>query len=472
MGEKDFRHRDEHASGREHDLDAASAAAGDVIQKKDDDKAAAGAGYLSQPAVDSGSAGVTEFKDKKAQSYAHGAFMGAAGAFMKDPLWNSIFAAVWPEEYARVSGITEIRDLMLQLENNPVLSAYGECQSMEHAGQKKGEADTKKAGVVPSEWDVWLDKEDPGNLSKVKIAHGNLGTTIMQSAPGMKDTTVGYGRKDVKESKNSAQWMEIFGKAIALYRGGAAAEPEAAAKQPDGRVEAMKKAAAATTAEDAINISVDFMRKENGGGLILDVKSTYSTPADINTFIDVLQAKGVYVMGVGTFRHTQLEGLEEGVRQVKFFHAITGLANAGASGGLKKGDHVMFNAGSLLTKSSSGWFGTGSQSYTVNEGALQTLSDLVARFELNVGLYVQEGDVDEKAVDAIMKLVNKFPHLFKDGFAYGNVSGRAETETEGTGMGSQGKADALDKAAAAPRTIADKAKGAAEKVKDAWDNLW
>lgn len=461
MGEKDFRHRDSH----EEELDAA-AKAGAHGEQEAADKAAGGAGggYLAQAQVKTGTADVTEFKDKKAQAYAHGAFMGAAGAFMKDRQWNDIFQSVWKDEWDRISKIEDPRECMLALENNPVLSAYGECQSTEHAGQKKAEADPKKAGVVPSEWDVWLDKEDPGNLSKVKIAHGNLGTTIMQSAPGMKDTTVGYNRADVKTAKNSAQWMEIFGKAIAMYRGGAA-DPAAAEKQPDGRHEAMQAALAATTAEAAMGIAIDFLRKENGGGLILDVKSTYSTAADINTFIDVLKGRGVNVIGVGTFRHTQLDGIEEGVRQVKFFHAITGLANAGASGGLKHGDHVMFNAGSLVTKNSAGWFGRGEQSYTVNEAALQILSDLVAQFGLHVGLYVQEGDVDEKAVDTIMKLVNKFPHLFKDGFAYGNVSGKAETETEGTGMGSQGKADALDKAAAAPRTVG-------EKVKSAWDNLW
>jgi hypothetical protein len=248
-----------------------------------------------------------------------------------------------------------------------------------------------------------------------------------------------------------------------MYRGGAA-EEGAADKQPDGRAAAMQAALSATTAEAAMNICIDFMRKENGGGLILDVKSTYSSSADINTFIDVLQARGVNVIGVGTFRHTQLDGIEAGVRQVKFFHAITGLANAGASGGLKSGDHVMFNAGSLVKKTTAGWFGSGAASYAVDEGALQTLSDLVSQFQLNVGLYVQEGDIDEKSVDTIMKLVNKFPHLFKDGFAYGNVSGRAETETEGTGMGSQGKADAMDKAAAAPKKIADKAK----EVWDSW----
>ena len=464
MGEKDFRHRDEH----EDELDAASKAGAhaedQAAAKAGGGDDAAGAGYLGQAKVKTGTTDVTGFKDPKAQSYAHGAFMGAAGAFMKDPVWNQIFAAVWKSEFDRVMAIEGTRDCMLALENNPVLSAYGECQATEHAGQKKGQADPHKAGVVPSEWDVWLDKDDPGNLSKVKIAHGNLGTTIMQSAPGMKDTTIGYHRKDVKESKNSAEWMEIFGKSIAMFRGGAAAEEGAADKQPDGRHEAMMRALSATNAEEATSICIDFMRKENGGGLNLDVKSTYSTPAHINTFIDVLKGRGVNVIGVGTFRHTQLEGIEEGVRQVKFFHAITGVENAGANGGLKDGDHLMFNAGSLVKKAGA--------AYEVDNDAVRTLAALVAKFNLYVGLYVQEGDIDEKSVDTIMKLVNKMPHLFKDGFAYGNVSGRAETETDGTGMGSQGKADALDKAAAAPRTVGESVKAGWDAVKTGAADLW
>jgi len=459
MGEKDFRHRDSH----EQDLDAAAASTQEAAREQSGDKAAAGEGYLARSQAATGTAAVTEFKDPKAQAYAHGAFMGAAGAFMQDPLWTSIFSAVWKSEYERVSKIADTREMMLALENNPVLSAYGECQSMEHAGQKKGEADTKKAGVVPSEWDVWLDKDDPANLAKVKIAHGNLATTVLQSAPGMKDRVIGYNRKDVKESKNSAEWMEIFGKAVAMYRGGAASEEEAA-KQPDGREAAMRAALAATSAEEAIAISIDFMRKENGGGLILDVKSTYSTPADINAFIETLKGRGVNVIGVGTFRHSQLEGLEAGVRQVKFFHALTGLENAGAGGELKKGDHVMFNAGSLIKKNGNAW--------EADADAVRTLAALVAKFELRVGLYVQEGDIDEKAVDTIMKLVNKFPHLFLDGFAYGNVSGRAETETDGSGMGSQSKADALDKAKAAPRTIGESISSGWDSMKQGAADLW
>ncbi|MBK9033793.1 MAG: hypothetical protein IPL61_21425 [Myxococcales bacterium] len=355
---------------------------------------------------------------------------------MKDPLWNQIFKALWAEEFDRIAAIKNIRDVMLALENNPILAAYGECKTLESRGEATGQADPKAQKVLPQEWDVWLDPKDPGDLSKVKIAHGNFWTTVMQSATkGQQDKVVGYGRDDVKHSKNGGQWLELFGKAVTMYRGGAA--PDGAAADGD-RAAKMQAAASATTAEAAVAIAIDFLRKDNGGGLVLDVKSTYSTPGDIKIFVDMLQAKGVNVIGVGTFRHDQLDGLEAGVRAVKFYHGITGVENAAKDRSLKTGDHLMFNAGSLLSKSG-GW--VREEKYSIDEGAFQSLSTIVTDLELNVGLYVQEGDVDEKAVDVIVKMVNKFPHLFKDGFAYGNLSGKAETETSGTGMGSQQQAE-------------------------------
>jgi len=468
MGDKEYRSGNAH----EEELDAASATQHNVDQAGNHEAASAGAAYLGGGAkVTSGTTSVTGFDDPDKQTYAHGAFMGAAGAFMKDTLWNQIFKAVWADEFDRIAKIKGIRDTMLALENNPVLAAYGECQALAAQGQKPHQADPTHGPVIPQEWDVWLDKEHPGDLSKVKIAHGSVMTTVMQSAPGQKDKVIGYGRDDVKQAKNGTEWMEIFGKSVSMFRGGAAAEGAAAA-QPAGRHDAMQKALAATTADQAINVSCDFMRKENGGGLILDVKSTYSTPQEINTFIDALQAKGVNVMGVGTFRHEQLAGIEPGVRQVKFFHGVVGLGNAGHDGTLKHGDHVMFNAGSLLTKSG-GW--VRDVSYGIDQAAFQLLSTLVHTFGLNVGLYVQEGDVDEKAIDIIVKLVNKFPDLFKDGFAYGNLSGKAETQTEGTGMGSQSKTDALDQSGAAGRAASDGARDIKDKIVDgvqsAWDKL-
>lgn len=466
MGDKDFRERNEH--GTDLDADAAAKAAGDEAHDEAS-TSAAGAAYLGGGArVQSGTTSVTGFADPKQQSYGHGAFMGAAGEFMKDTTWNQIFKAVWPSEFDRVAAIKEIREVMLALENNPVLAAYGECKALATKGEQK--ADPTHGPVIPQEWDVWLDKEHPGDLTKVKIAHGNTPTTVLQGA--QKDKVVGYNRDDVKHAKNGAEWMELFGKSIAMYRGGVS-DQAAADAQPEGKHEAMMKALSATTAEEAMATCAQFLNKKNGGGLILDVKSTYSSTSDINIFIDALKARGVDVFGVGTFRHSQLDGLEAGVRPVKFFHGITGVANASADGSLKQGDHLMFNAGSLLDKSG-GW--VRDVSYGINQSAFQTLSNLVTQHDLYVGLYVQEGDVDEKAVEVIMKMVNKFPHLFKDGFAYGNLSGKAETETEGTGMGSQGTLDKGDKLGAGGRAVKEGAKTAkdtvVDTVKSVWDKVW
>jgi hypothetical protein len=372
------------------------------------------------------------------QSYGHGAFMGAAGAFMQDAMWNSIFAAVWPEEHKRITEIKDLHTMILQLENNPVLAAYGECKTLEAKGEKKGDANPQSGKVVPQEWDVWIDPIEPGNLSKCKIAHGNLQTTILQNLPGgFKDTAIGYNRADVKAAKSAPQWMELFGKAVMMYRGGASV-PDDKAKD---RMDAMQKSLSATTADQAISLCAEFLNKKNGGGLILDVKSTYSKPQDINTFIDSLKSKGIDVWGVGTFRHTQLDGIEDGVRRVKFFHGLQGVKNAADNKELKSGDHLMFNAGSLLDQSG-GWIRE--LKFGVNQSSLQELITIQKTYDLNIGLYVQEGDIDPKAVEVIVKLFNRMPWLFRDGFAYGNISGKAEQSTVGRGMGAQEKANKID----------------------------
>ena len=124
--------------------------------------------------------------------------------------------------------------------------------------------------------------------------------------------------------------------------------------------------------------------------------------------------------------------------------------------------------GSLLSHSG-GWIRE--DKYSIAEGPFQALSSLVAALDLHVGLYVQEGDVDEKAIDTIVKMVNKFPDVFKDGFAYGNLSGKAETETSGDGMGAQQKAENLDKAKQLGGAAKDLGGKAVEAGKDLWNKL-
>jgi hypothetical protein len=372
------------------------------------------------------------------QTYAHGGFMGAGGAFMHDPVWSGIFKALMPAEYEKVSKIAEPEKQMLALENNPVLAAYGSARHMKEIATKadlKPDADHK---ALPLEWDVWLppDPKQLTDLSAVKIAHGNLGTTVGQGIAG--DDPVGYARDDVKNAPSSGDWMRIFGTAMSMYRGVASGKPgggEAEAKQRDAQ---LKKLREGTTGDDAIKIAKEFIGPN--GGLILDVKSTYSKPEHVATFVKYLKAQGINVFGVGTFKPEQLAALDKDTRKVKFFHGINDLERASAGmhmgGKLEKGDDVMFNAGSLLSEGRE-YLVAGDKTYQVDQGAFQRLVAIQRSLSLNIGLYVQESAVSPDAVQKVTELVNKHPAVFTRGFAYGNISGEAEKMSEGTGMGAQ-----------------------------------
>ena len=358
--------------------------------------------------------------------------MGAGGAFMKDPEWSRIFATLMPAEHGRVSKIADPEQLMLALENNPVLAAYGSARHLkEVAGAKTGAKPDAAHKALPLEWDVWLPP-DPARLTDlgaVKIAHGNLGTTIGQGIAG--DDPVGYARDDVKKAASGGQWMEIFGKAIAMHRGGAGKDGVGSA-DPAKRSQQLKQLASSTTGASAVAIAKEFLGPN--GGLILDVKSTYSTAAHVATFVTFLRSQGINVFGVGTFRPEQLDALDPATRKVKFFHGINDLERK--SGELKKGDDVMFNAGSLLRESRA-YVVAGKKSYEIDQGAYQRVVAVQKAHALNVGLYVQESAVSPDAVQRITELVNRNPGVFTRGFAYGNISGEAEEKSEGTGLGAQ-----------------------------------
>ena len=129
--------------------------------------------------------------------------------------------------------------------------------------------------------------------------------------------------------------------------------PEAAAASQAAKAAShLKKAAkqqlkqlqAGTSGADAVTIAKEFIGPS--GGLILDVKSTYSTPADIAAFVKHLRGEGINVFGVGTFKPEQLAALGEDTRKVTFFHGINDMESKASD--LQPGADVMFNGGSLL----------------------------------------------------------------------------------------------------------------------------
>ncbi len=408
--------------------------------------------------VDSGTTPVDPIKN---QEYAHGVFMGAAGEMMKDPVWNGIFRTLMPGEHAKASAITDAKQLIAFMENNPVIAAYGSAKTLAaKGGQGEHEANPKKGQAVPLEWDVWLDPIHPEEIGRAKIAHGNKGTTVGQHL--VKDLPVGFIRDDIKSAPTASDWMNIFGRAIALWRGGGGD-----GKSKEGAEDQQKKleqVANVDNAETAMQICAQFLQAPSG--LILDVKSTYSSSQQINSFVHALKTKyNINVFGVGSFDYKQLQGVAEGAHGVHFYHSLDGLLHAAhESKGketdpkcpLPKGSHVMFNGGSLLAEKKEHWYSKAS-GFQVDQAAIQKLQAVKQQYngDLHIALYVQETDVGSDAIDVLTKLVNKMGSLFDEGFAYGNLVGKAESKTGGSGMGAQSGPAALEKASTLKDKVAD-----------------
>jgi hypothetical protein len=384
-------------------------------------------------------------EELKNQSYAHGGFMGAAGEMLQNPLWCNILQALMPDVYAEVKDQTKASQAMAKMENNPVMAAYGASKNLEHEGEDKNEAKPdEKHQTVPIEWDVWLDKEHPEDISKVKIAHGAQMATLLGQIPGVRDV-VPKAAPSVKAGLpamgGDSSWVEIFGKAIAMCRAGGKLPAGAEDKPPGEEQELLKKLAEVGDSTKMIETAKEFLSKKNGGGVVLDIKSTYSSAGDVAKFVAGLGAQGIDVRIVGSFRKEQLGELNKGeggdqregsTRPVTFVHSIDGLEVKVKGGELVPGDHVMFNAADLLKKDPSG-----EDKWAENPDSLNRIANLVEAKGLKIGLYLQETAAGPNAVKTVTRLCNEHPELFCDGFAHGNVSGSTEGETEGSGMGAQ-----------------------------------
>jgi hypothetical protein len=65
------------------------------------------------------------------------------------------------------------------------------------------------------------------------------------------------------------------------------------------------------------------------------------------------------------------------------------------------------------------------------------LEDYKRRFDLNIGVYVQEFSVSEQVMDAIVRLVNCYPQIYNLGCAWGSINGRTVEGLAGDGYWNQ-----------------------------------
>ena len=302
--------------------------------------------------------------------YAHGGYMAAVDDLLANAVWSGILDDLSPNA-SEIRGGKDIGDRMSAAENDPVVAAYGHWLS-----DQTGRA-------VPIEWDVWLDKDQPADLTKATIAHG----TLTQLALGI-----------TPDGQAADSWMRLFGLALQAADGGAGFSGPLTAEGLAGQVGA---------------------ELNEAGGVVLDIKSKDSSAEDVASFVSTLESSGLQVAAVGSFTASQLLAVDA-EKRLRFFFKVDELLDH--EDYLSRGERVMINLGDLLTSESE-----------VDWAKVATLAGVAGAWDLQVGGYVQETALSPEAHETLVVLVTARDDLFTLGYAYGNVDGRA-AQADGDGF--------------------------------------
>ena len=346
------------------------------------------------------------------QLYAHGGFMGAVSGLWSDAQAGNILRHLTPDDYWAVEGVmsspvaSEIGEAMTAVENNPVMAAYGQLMSQQAQLDSGGEVHD-----VPLEWDIWIDASDPRSLDAARICHGDVGDMAGARVPGADEMP-----EDVAASPSVHDWLFLYGRALQMFAG---TESYDATTEESGNSSGEETRSQAKTGLAGLT---------GESGVFLDIKSTWSTSADVAALVDQLELEGIQVKGVGSFSEAQLEGVEASLAY-RFFHGVDHLE--GNEDTLQAGEQVMINLGSLLEESGGTW--------ALDEVAWGTLVSIAVLKQVHVGGYVQETELSPEAHEILVALVNDHPTILDLGYAYGNIDGQASQGPTGSGFGSQSK---------------------------------
>jgi hypothetical protein len=392
-----------------------------------------------------------EGPDSEGRSYAHGGFLGAANEMIHDLRWMGILRELYPSVERKVmdelqSAVDKAqakrdrkefsRPLLLQmvagrsnepldvdfepaltasmalLENNPVLAAYGLIKE----GWKPGKADWGNAR--PLEWDVWLDKDNPGHTNAARIAHGNK-AELFEVSPAIG----GYvDPANVMGGLSTAEWLENFGRAMHAADSSLDSLQDLHSVPPD----------------QAAGLALEYMGTV---GVYLDIKQAEDGYA-VHQFVTSLKGHGVRVRGVGAFDPELILGLDNNaetdeIEQVVFFHTTDGMLDwLKDSGELAAGQanfRGLFNAASMIDKKGN----VRSKKVKKVRERLQAVKDKTGTW-LSIGFYTQETDITPEQLRGLRSLATDHDDLFTAGFADGNLEGlEADYLKDGKGDGDQ-----------------------------------
>ena len=350
-----------------------------------------------------------------AQLYAHGGYMGAASAFCADTEWAGIYMALMAKDAKNLaSEVPETAshegEAMSLLENNPILAAYGQIASQD--AQREGEVEARD---IPLEWDVWLDPQDPTDPDAAYITHGDTGDT---ASIGFFEGVDEMPKDITSTGMTVTRWLRLYGAALFLHEHRDQLQP--------WDMESVKD-------EPLLKQAVDGLAGVTGaGGVVLDIKSTWSTADQVAAFVAMLESMEIAVKGVGSFRAGQLADLDQGMA-IRFFHGLDHLEAHRDT--LAPGDQCLINLASLLMATADG-------GYRIDDGDIARLADLIAATGILVGGYAQESDLSAAAHSTLVDLVTgEHTGLFPLGYSYGNIDGQVSTSPTGSGYGSQESLD-------------------------------
>ncbi len=394
------------------------------------------------------------------QYYGHGAFMGAAPALMADTNWRRILAFLMPDVYSQVTAAiragANAPKLIPMFENNPVMCAYGVHEG--HRFRKEEPEENDEHDLAGHEWDVFVNSalvEDWENASdeqrlpiiakivdSMLIAHASTTDTVQEAIGICQYEDVRKTPKTALGGVEPQAWLDLFSRALRLA---AAPDLSAAIRQmsTEPRVETEEECRKYTFASPAsIPAAVETFRRLTGReqfSIMLEIKSLRSTSSLLGALVQELNRRHIHVVGVGSFLLDEIRGVSEitqvleerllpGPREVLFLHFAGDLQHGCLEGTIPSGQSVMFNGASLLDASDPE---LGPVQYALKDDVIADLAKYRDRFELAIGLYVQEGDCDAAAAGLLSELVHRESGLFSLGFAWGALPHQASFDGAG-----------------------------------------
>lgn len=312
-------------------------------------------------------------------------------------------------------------------------------------------------------------------VDEMLIAHGNLAQLSLEQTGYFKY----YNYSRVKRTRRTLgggiyarQWMAVYAESLRVgvldespsnspTTATSSTSLESRTQRTTSLTDMTTFSCPNTSMAASVAIIRHIVKREDPFGLFLDVKSRHVPPQVWACVVDILRESGVRVEGVGAFVQDEIRTLSlhtvQPVREVLIFHSAGDLQQACYSKQIRYGDTVFFNAGSLICTPASdpqqaslkatcqrvfGPFDAEAtkQSYRIQRFALpskageraynnvqgwtgSTIEDYKSRYNLSIGMYVQEFAIDEAAANILVSLVNDNPQIYDFGLSWGGING-------------------------------------------------